>query len=424
MTSVSRRAFWLGLAARFLAGQSSILAINLITGLLLLRLLSIDQYAIYVTAGVLLAIGSLGADLGLSQALNTFASRYLDSKQDLSEVFAGAYRYRNILGIFSGIAVLVLAYMMLATSDWPVAEKLATVAVVLATCWVQSVVYLKKSILNARHDANALFQVGLVESLVRLTATLFCVLWPTALTALCINLLGAFVSRVLISTKCRDFLIVGAHSSAFHNEQLRKFIVPLVPGIIYYAIQGQIAIFLLSLYGYANSVAEVGALGRLGQILGVLMLLNPFLIQPYFARIHGKSTFVARTLLVIGALVLVSLLFLGSAYLVPGWWLFILGEQYNHLAHELPIAIGTSLLGWAGGTIYTLLVSRAFTRGQSWAILAGLAAQLLFLSFHGVNLTKDALTLNMMPPLAYLVVQILILWGFIGTWNSRKQIEP
>jgi hypothetical protein len=100
---------------------------------------------------------------------------------------------------------------------------------------------------------------------------------------------------------------------------------------------------------------------------------------------------------------------LTSAYAAPQWWLFLLGANYAGLAQELPITIGTALMTIVGGTLYTVVIARGETRGQSLWVLPCLVGQVAFIGFHGVQNTRDALLLNAIPAAAICFVECLLL---------------
>jgi hypothetical protein len=190
-----------------------------------------------------------------------------------------------------------------------------------------------------------------------------------------------------------------------------------MPFIIYTLSQGQISIFLLSLYGLTTSIAEVGALSRLGQIIGLLMMLNAFIVQPYFARIEQKSLYIFQACLVMTILFAFCLLSMISVYWVPEWWLFILGGHYAGLPRELPIAILGALLTLIGGTLYTMVIARNTTRGQSWNVVVGLVSQVMFIGIFNVQTTFDALILNMLPAAGLIVIQSILLVTVLNNWE-------
>ena len=153
---------------------------------------------------------------------------------------------------------------------------------------------------------------------------------------------------------------------------------------------------ILGFAGHTSSVAEVGALGRLGQVFGLIMTVNTFFVQPYFARIENRRAYVEKGLLVLSGIGALSLLTMISAFVLPEWWLFILGAKYAGLKKELPFALLVSLFLLLSGTLYTMVIARKSTVGQSWMIASGILIQLLFIGMNGIRTTFDALILNVL----------------------------
>jgi O-antigen/teichoic acid export membrane protein len=185
-------------------------------------------------------------------------------------------------------------------------------------------------------------------------------------------------------------------------------------------VQGQISYYLLSYSGLTQQIAQVGALARLGQFVGLLLLLNPFLIQPTFARIQNKKKFVSLVFMLGIGLFFLSFLIMISTYLAPKYWLLALGQNYSNLSNQLPLAIISSLFYFFGATIYTVLISRGFTRGQYYYLLIGLLGQIIYVGFFGISSSYDALILNVIPSISYFLIQISLLIVFIKTWKVEE----
>ena len=409
---------WTFLIGKFLAGQGAVQAINLVSGLLIIRFLPMSEYALYTISSLLLLVGSLGSDMGLSQAVNTLGAKIRDDRQALGSLYAGAYQYRRMLHLVALGVILFLATYMLYGHGWSLTSACLSVALVMLTSWVQQSISLKRSILNVHHDADGLLHAGSSEAISRLLAVVTCVIWSTAVTALMVNLFGVLVGRYFLTRRCANLMRENAVPAESQLRDLRLFIMPLIPGVIYYMLQGQISIFLLNLYGLTTSIAEVGALGRLGQIIGLLMMLNAFVIQPYFARIEQKSLYISSVRLVIAMLFAFCLVIMISVCSVPEWWLFVLGEKYAGLERELPLAILGALLTLIGGSLYTMVIARNITRGQFWYIVVGIVSQFMFISIFSVQTTFDALILNMLPSVGYIVIQSILLLRVFSNWEG------
>jgi hypothetical protein len=138
-------------------------------------------------------------------------------------------------------------------------------------------------------------------------------------------------------------------------------------------------------------------------------MLNPFLVQPLFGRLGSFGAFRKLAGLTFALLIAGSVAVVGAAHAAPRAWLFLLGANYGHLERELPLALTAAAATVAGATLYTILISRSVTRGQTWIVAPSLLGQAAFITAHGVNSTYDALLLNLIHPFAHASVQVLLL---------------
>lgn len=409
---------WFVLITQYLAGQGLINLLNILVGLILLRVLSMEEFALYIIATVLQQLASVGSDAGLSHAINTMGAKVREDRSQLGSLFAGARYYGYRFYAVSACLVVAAYAFMQSGHGWSSANVGGVLVLVLLTSLLQVTVNFRTAILNVNHDAAALFRAGMAQAVMRMLLLPLCLLWPFASIAVLGNLAGAYACKRVLERQCESALDDGQPASDEQKAALRGFVIPLLPVLLYHNLLGQLSIFLLGYYGYTAAIAEVGALGRLGQLLGLLMLLNSFFVMPVFSRIQQRSEFVKKSTQLMLALVVFSLVCMLSVYWLPDWWLYILGKNYSGLENELPVAVLTALLGLIGATLYVLVISRNTTQGQSWYIVLGLTAQVAFLAVHGVHSTYDALWLNLMPVLSYACVQAGLLARVLAQWKE------
>jgi O-antigen/teichoic acid export membrane protein len=399
---------FVALASSFILAQGLVQALTLVVGLLLARVLPLEQYALYTISGTLLALVSLGSNFGLGHALISLGAGRRDNPGYVGALFNAARSDSHRLFGVAVLATVALAGYMFRGGAWPLHTQAACVALVLSIGFVQINTSLGRSVFNMHHDASAIFYTRGIEGLVRLVLVMACIVWPLAIAALAANLLGAVAASIIATRRTRRLLDATAIPGAGHRDALRNFVMPIWPMVIYTLVQDQIAIFLLSAAGYTRAIAEMGALSRLGQLFTVLMMLNPFLVQPAFARVTERRDFLLKLLLVTVALLLFSSVGLMSAYIAPHWWLLALGTNYSSLEGELPIAIGAALATVVASTLYTIVIARGETSGQSLWIMPCLIGQVAFIELHGVYNTRDALLLNAIPATAIALVECLL----------------
>lgn len=417
LSSTAPRKLYLVLA-RFLSGQSIIQLVNVLTGVIVLWLLPVSEYAFYVIALLFATIISMVGNMGISHAIATFGARRRDDGAYLGALYSTGLSLSKTLFPIAVICVLLLALIVFRGKEWPLGAISSALMLTVQVGWLQNRVAMKQVVLNIQHDDKALFAAGFVGGGARLLACGLCLIWPEATIALIGNFVGALITNILLGRSIRKY----ADASVVGNQEMRlsivRFIAPLAPAIIYFAFQSQISILILGFYGHIELIAQVGALGRLGQIVALLMMLNPFFIQPYFARIAGRPQFLSRLGQVCILLALFSVGVVLSSILFPTPWLFILGGHYSGLVQELPLAVSGGLFTLIGGTLYTIIISKGNTASQYWSVIVGVASQLAFIGINGIDTTMDALYLNLLPAASYFCLQAVILAHMLYRWKD------
>ena len=374
----------------------------------------------------MLALASLGSNLGLTSAFLTLGSQVKDEPLRLGGLFLLIKKYRTILFTIVTCLILVLTPFVTLNRGWSMVAIVLSIAIVVSSNWVQLTQSLRMGIMNIHHDADGLWMSGLAGAVTRLSLTaLVCTLAPLAVVALVINLLGLIISEVLLIRRSKRYVSDAAPADQQMSEAVKRFTYPLVPGVIYYAFRGQISLILLGIFGSTASIAHFSALGRLGQILGLTGLINGFLIQPYFARIPSRKSFVTKSSIVIGGYSAIALMLFWSAFMMPDVWLLVIGPNYSELKALLPLAFSITLLSLLGDSLYTLLMSRGWTKGQSWTICSSVGVQIIFISLVVIDTTWNALIFSLLSSLAVVIAQsILLLKNMFNTsqnWIGKLQ---
>ena len=412
---------WVPILSKLLGGQALIQIINLVTALLLLRLMPVGEYALFVAANLFISLGVIGSDLNLSTAFATFGARLAGGKSALSSLFLSVFYLRRWLYALIALIIPTMAPFVLTGHGWKAETIVIVLIIVLVTVWFQQSISLRSQVLNINHDLLGVFQSGLSGAITRLVLTyLFCLMWPVAISALFVNLVAVLVVVWVTKSKCKLYLFEGAASNEKDKTDLKKFIFPLIPSAIYFAFQGQIGLLLTSIMGNASSIAEVGALGRLGQIFVLLGVLNGFVFQPMFSRELKKERFILKFFVVTFALIAGFLIIFVSSYVVPDMWLWLLGKNYQSLRDEVPVALAGSIINYLAGYVYTLLAARAFTGYQSWNIVLTVLIQSLFIVFIGINTTYSVLMFNLLTGASTLFVQVILLGLMLKKWKSSQ----
>jgi hypothetical protein len=203
------------------------------------------------------------------------------------------------------------------------------------------------------------------------------------------------------------------------NREVLGYIRPLIPSTIFFALQGQISIFLISWFGRTQSIAEVGALGRIGQLFVMLGAFNGVVIAPYIARVSRRDLAQRYIQVLAGALVVASLL-VALARFAPHSLLWLLGKKYANLETELVWMMVGACTGYLTGVMFTMHSARKwiFTWGVWTYIGSVLATQITGLALMDLSTTRNIILFSVFSSLATLLVQVA--WGIVGFLGKEK----
>ncbi|HEY2713370.1 MAG TPA: hypothetical protein VGI60_12710 [Chthoniobacterales bacterium] len=205
---------------------------------------------------------------------------------------------------------------------------------------------------------------------------------------------------------------------AKENPEDRKAIMSLIrkqaPNAIFFCLQGQITIFLISFFARRpGAIAEVGALGRLGMIFTVLGSLMANIFAPAFARSREPRRLIWLYLAIVGAVSSLSLVIFAAAAFLPNEFLFVLGPKYSHLQHELLLMVGGAVLFLIASTMWSLNAARAWIGGSWLCIPMTIATQLALIPFTDFSSVSGVLTFNLICVAPSLLLNIGLSWfGF------------
>jgi O-antigen/teichoic acid export membrane protein len=227
------------------------------------------------------------------------------------------------------------------------------------------------------------------------------------MASLCVALVFRRLSRIYWLPQDRDSEAIG---------KILRYIAPLVPGLIFLSIQGQLTVFIVSYFGVAKPVAEVAALGRLGQIFTLLAAFNGMILGPRFARMEQR--FLKRSYLRTAGLV--SLVALGASSLALFWpasFLWLLGPKYAKLSGALRYVTSAGCLGYISSALWSIHAARQWIYWWSCWYFIGIITivQVLGIAFLPVSTTLGASILGFCTALAGLSVHIAV-----GIYSLKK----
>ncbi len=406
--------------AGFFFGQGSVQALNLLTGFLLLRWLGVEQYAIYtLLAGFQGTMGVL-VEMGLGNSLVGLLAGRTD-KAAVGGYIRSAKHYRNLFFLIATPAMAAAFLWLFLRQGWGLELGLVLLLALLANTFFLSWNNNYSMPFLIRHDMLGLYRLQAVFAALRLAGCWFLSLggvlgaavmaWLTAITTTAMGLAYRKQAGPLIEQPdCPD---------PEKNREILNFIRPLMPATLFYAFQGQIGVLLISWFGKADTIAEVGALARISQIFILLGAFNTVVVAPYIAKTPRHLLLRRYFGFCSGALGLSACVVFAGFYL-PGIFVWLIGPNYSHLSSDLGFLLLASCLNLVSGLMWCMHSARKWVFGWGvWLYIAStILVQLVCLKFMALNTVKGVLMFSIYTSLA--MFSVCLVWAFAGFRKDRS----
>jgi hypothetical protein len=186
------------------------------------------------------------------------------------------------------------------------------------------------------------------------------------------------------------------------------------PNSIYYCLQSQLTIWLITIFGSATAVADVGALGRLSVVFRMISSVMGNVVFPRFARVHEPAMLWRRYWQILGGFCAVSLAMLLFTAAVPEVLLWILGPKYAHLRQELFLMILSAVMWSVLGTMWQLNVTKGWIVSP-WALIPiSIATEATLIYLLDLSQVRNVLILNILGTIPGF---------FLNFWRTRQGIR-
>jgi hypothetical protein len=203
-------------------------------------------------------------------------------------------------------------------------------------------------------------------------------------------------------------------ANAEDTRELKQLSAKMLPNSIFFCLQSQITVWLISVFGNVNNVADVSALGRISMLFMVMHISMDMVVMPRFSRIQEPHLLLRRYfLLLVGCLVIAGLA-LASAAVFSTQFLWLLGPKYSHLKPELLLVMLSAVTNFVAGTMWGVNVSRAWIKGSPFYIPVTLGTQVVVLLFLNVSTIHGVLWFGVWSLVPTLVLNAFSAWCGFG----------
>jgi O-antigen/teichoic acid export membrane protein len=420
-TPILRRAFdHARRIGNYVLVQAVVQIIAFSSGILLVRWLPQREYALFTIANAMQGTLMVLADIGISVGLMSIGGRVWRDRHRFGELINTGLVVRRKLAAAAAVVVAPILYAMLTKNGASGTYTLLLIVFVLAGFSIQIAVDIYSVVPRLHSEIGRIQKIDFICAIVRLLLVLGLVyLFTTAGLAVAIASATFLLQYFLLRAYAAKVVDLKAKENAEDRREMGRLIKSLAANALFYCFQGQITVFLISFFGrHASSVAEVGALGRLAMIFTVLMNMLTNIFVPAFARCQSKRKLSYLYVGIAGVVILFSAIVIASAALFPEQFLFVLGNRYTHLHHELLLMIGVAVVTALSGTLWLLNASKAWIAGSWIYIPLTLATQIALVPFTDFSSVAGVLTFNLISVAPSLVLNLVLSYRGFRTFAS------
>ena len=390
MTLQSSRVFhWARLLSKFISVQLVVQALTMASGIFVIRTLSQREYAYYTIAASMQGTLSILADMGISFGLSSIGGKVWKDRYRFGQLIKTALQLRHYLAIISIATVTPICIWLLLKNDAHLLDAILITAIVLIGFNFQMTVSVFDIVPRLHSQVGRIQKLDLVFSISKLF--FLGIAYLTFLNSTMFILAGTIalgVKRLLIGNMVIDNIDRKAHLNKDDKAEIIKIIKQSAPNTVFFCFESQITVWLMSIFGKVQNVAELGALGRLAIIFTIIGSVMTGIIIPSFARCQSPELLLRRYLQILGTAIVFAVFLVILSITMPDQILWIIGSKYRHLKPELCLVMISSGLSFIVNTMWGMNASKAWIANMWLYIPATILMQIIgviFLDIYTVN---------------------------------------
>ncbi len=397
--------YWFAILIKFGSYQGLVQLFIALAGLLIIRALSKQDYALYAIANGMQSSCSLLADIGIGIGVSSIGGRVWNEHKRFGELLNTALDLRRRLATISiAVCVPVAAWMLLKNGSSMFYVALLCIVMVAAV-----IPQLGASIWQISPQLHGQFRrlqnLDLGGAVLRIALVgIMAITSINAVLASSVNVMGNWLRMVYLRRWAHEKADPSASLNGDDRRELLRLVYKSLPNMIFFCFQGQVTLLILSFLGNTLGIADLTALGRLTALLAVFSTTFANVIAPRFARTTGKRRLAWLYGFFTGGTALYLAPFVWFAWVYPNAFLFLLGGKYSTLGPETGWVMLTAAFAQVAGLLWTLNCWKAWIRVQSLAYIPTILIVQIMIAFcvdlrnlHGVILFNLATTLAPLP---------------------------
>lgn len=418
----SRIKEWTRILSGFLAAQGGIQILAAMSGLLLVNFMPVREYALYTLGLSAFSFLAIVSDLGISNALSYFKREAAAAQTSFEPYVSSALHLRRTLFGVSVLFLVVLLPVVGVRRGFGILEICLVAAFIALSAWFQIRASVQLMMLRlegqyGRSYTSELFGTG---GRLFLSGGLIALGLVSGWLMVLVNAIGSIATAVF---SWRPISLANAQVGARRN--IWRYMLPTLPNALYFSIQGPLVIWLCAYFGKTENIAQVGALGRLGLLIGLVTNFIGMIIIPRLAVVTNERWYLKRYVQYWIPLLAIGVAIVLAGFTAPGVFLFFLGKNYRNLQNEFAVVAISVALKLFETYLVTINSARGWNRWQAVALIFYVAGQAVLIVGLDLSTTTGILLFGLFSNLIGLLLQVPTnIIGFIRPdWVKVKMLR-
>ena len=410
--------YWTKTLSKFLSVQVIVQALSFGSGILIIRTLSKDEYAYFSIANSLQATMNILADSGIGIALAAIGGKVWHDHYRFGQLINTAMYLRQYLAVIAVIIVTPILFWMLHHSGASVGYTIILIVGVLIELYCYLQLGVLSSVLRLKTQIHRIQKLALIGSGTRLVVLTTLFKFLNAGIGVFASTIASIVQSIILNRWVRDSVDRKAPMNREDRKEIVKFIGKQMPNSVYFAVQGQLGIWLISIFGNTENIAELCALTRLGIIFSLITSILNEIVLPSFSRCQVAKTLFKRYMQVLSLYCLFSLVLVALAFFFPSQFLWILGGKYSHLDKEVLLLVISLVTQSILGLTWSMNASKGWIISGLIIVPIGIITKIILLFLLDISTINGIFLLNIFSTLPGFIVNFGI------AYSGFKQMKP
>lgn len=415
---------WFKVVLIFVAGQGAVQLTQLLSGFFLIHWLSVEEYAQYSIAFAFQSTAQVLVELGISGSVIALVGTRIHKKKVIGGYIKAGKFYRNRLFLIVG-SVCVFAFPYVTHQHhWPIPVTVILLICILTNLYFSGNTAFYITPLMIHKKLKDIYKTQLLSGVIRLSLlgilylSILINAWLAALSTSIMVWFNGYTFR----KKSKNYISEPEASDPAIRKEMKAYVKPVIPGIIYSAFSSQVSLFIIGVFGVSQNIAEVGALGRLGQMFMIFNMASSTLIVPYLAK-QPKENLSNKFAFILSGATAIAVILVLVGFFVPEPLLWIMGEKYAHLRQEVGLLMLNSSILFINVLMWDMNCSRKWL--WSWipivSISSNIILQLIMIITMDLSTTYNVLVFSVILSVFNLLNKIIV--TLIGLKKTKNEIN-